>query len=129
MPIKEYGVSNYDAVLAFNKFVFIFFFKFRQIFVWDIKRNTWYTSDTVLPFVGHGHSKIYTYLQNYIIHILRFPEADHFTVNIYDLIPQKMKKDYDEISKKLVSGYCRQQTYHLPFVLIFLIALFYPSFI
>ena len=129
IPYTQYESSQYDAVLAFNEYVFLFCFPTRKILVLDMKKNKWYVSHIKLPFVNYGHSITYTYLQNYIIHILKFPDGDHFTVDIFNLIPKKMKKYYDKINEKLVIGYCRQQTYSIPFVLKKLISLYYPSFI
>ena len=127
--MKECKAIDYDAVLVFKWFIFILCFPCNKIFIWDIQKNIWYTSHIRLPFIRHPQQLIYTYLHNYIVHILRYPECDHFTVDIFNLIPPQMKKYYAQINKKLVIGYCLQQEYTIPFVLQTLISSYYPSFI
>ena len=124
--ILRFGTT--DVILGFENILFIFYFDVHynlDIWCYHLLHQKSYKSKHKVSKIVPYHGKLYVIKDsNNNAHILDFVSGKHIKIDIFELIPNELKKAHEAFYGPLVMGYSKKT--NLPIVLKKLILKFYP---
>ena len=124
--ILRFGTT--DVILGFENILFIFYFDVHynlDIWCYHLLHQKSYKSKHKVSKIVPYHGKLYVIKDsNNNAHILDFVSGKHIKIDIFELIPNELKKAHKAFYEPLVMGYSKKT--NLPIVLKKLILKFYP---
>ena len=127
--IKQYdAVGIIDVILGFENILFMFYFDLHynlEIWCYHLLHQKSYKSKHKVSKMMKPDSVLYVIKDsNNNAHILDFVSGKHIKIDLFELIPNELKKAHEAFYEPLVMGYSKKT--NLPIVLKKMIVKFYP---
>lgn len=137
MPNTVETINCFDAI-ALDYIAIIFYFDPNEVTycneIWciDFLHLASFKSSQIVPFEGINCYTIFYAIKlnnDCDVHLIEFNIGQHYKIDIDKLIPQQLHKKYSKHYNKLVFGYCKNNSFHVPIYLIKLIFNYFPYFL